>query len=301
MKIAIVANTAQRAILEHIHDGTLDMSDDIEGVMVEDCLTSVPQGLPVINTCTGAIVLEQDEELRAAFHEEVGIVPGIPDSFLYGFISPTGVSDFMEMSVCDRLMVGGVGPKCGLVQGCAVPCSSDVYDAFPDLAVLIDALHQIQYCGEISIGISRNFKICTVMFGHCTGAFALFTELAAQNPQSTLEFAFGKRDICRLHETRISIATLFSYPPYPHANDTPFSIVAPRQAERHLFRFQVGASELAYASSSGDRLYEARRRLRRTMDACSKYNDSLQYRTDAGKFRRFVFSQERYRDRGGHV
>lgn len=301
MKIGIVANVAHHAIMEHIHYGVMGINDDVDGVFVENCFTDVPSGIDVINSCDGARILEGSDEVRAAFYEEAGIVPGIPDTYLYGIIGQHGASDLMEMSVCDRLMVGGVGPKCGMVQGCALPCGPDVYQAFPDLENVISLVQQLDYRGEISIGVKQDFTICSILFGHCTAAFSLFTELAKQNPQLTLEFAFGNHDICKLHETRIAITTLLSYPPYPAANDVPYKIMAPRQADRHLFRFQSGLSELAYASASGDRLYEARRRLRRTLDNCRSYNDSIQYRTDAGKFRRFVFTQDQYKEKGGHA
>ena len=301
MKIGILANTAPRALLGHMTNAVLGTPSDIEGIVVDHIDMEVPEGIPVVNTCIGARVLEHDDKVRAAFDEEAELSDGTPDAFLYGFVSPTGVSDLMEMTVCNRLMVGGVGPRCGLVQGTALSCSPEVYQAFPQLAGIFDMLHQIQYCGEISIGITRTFEICTINFGHCLGGFALFTEMAKQRPQLTYEFAFGKHDRCELYDERISITTLMSYPNYPYDNSVPFQVMGPNQAERHMYRTTSGACELAYAAASGEQLFEARRRIRRTLQNCRSYNDDLQYRTDAGKFQKFVFNVDKYKEKGGHV
>lgn len=301
MKLGVNAIKSPRAILEHLTDGVMGVSPGVAGIIYEDVLQELIEGIPLVNTCIGAQVLEQSDKHLSLFYEGVGIVDKDPVAFLYGFISPTGVSDLMEMTVSNYLLTGDVGPQCGFVQGCGIPCSSEVFQAFPKLDLLLDALHQIQYCGEVAIGVTEDFQLCSLKLGHCTAAFALFTELSKQSPQSNYEYSFGKTGACLLHEDRISLCTLLSYPPYPHSKEMPFSIMAPNQAERHLFRHNLGKSELAYVAAFGSTVFEARRRVRKTIENCRKYYDSLQYRIDYGKYQKFVFNSEVYKERGGYL
>lgn len=299
MRVGLYAKQSPRAILEHTKNVTLGVTVDTEGIMVEDVLHNVTSDLPVINSSIGAKVIASVDEKRRLFREEFGFVDQKPESFLYGFLSPDKVSDLMEMQISGKFMTGNVGTDVGFVQGTAVPCDKDVYIAFPKLEGVIDALHILRYSGEIVIGVTRDFQICSLSFGHCTGAWSLFTELAQQSPQETIEFCFGKRPNCLLHSDRVATCTLLSYPPYPYTDTEPFSVLAPRIAERHLYRFNVGNSELAYAAASGKQVFEARRRIRRTTENCSNYNPVLQYRIDYGVRESFVFSQERYLALGG--
>lgn len=300
MKIGILGERSSRAILEHTKDCVLGISDSVDGIMVEKVLMETPEGIPAINTCNGAKILEVDSKIYSSFCSQVGITNTKPDSFLYGFLSPTQESQLIEFVMSDRFMNEDVGPRCGFVQGCALPVGSEVNQAFPKLGLLFDMLHQIQYCGEITIGVNRRYEICSVTFGHCTGAFSLYTELAKQSPQHTLEFAFGKYRKAELHENRVAVTTVLSYPPYPYDGTQPFSIIAPRQAERHLYRFNSGMAELAYAAAAGAQVFEARRRLRRTFVNCKNYQDDLQHRTDAGKFCKFTLAQDQYKEKGGY-
>lgn len=294
MKIALLATKSPRAILEHTKDVTLGMTADTEGLMVEDNLHDVASDLPVINTCVGAKVYDTSLEHRTLFRDEVGMVDAAPVAHLYAILSPTGCSDWMEMSISGRMMAGDVGSDVGFVQATAIPCHAEVYDAFPKLAKLVDSLHILGYSGEVVVGVTADFQLATLSFGHCTGAFCLFTELAQQSPQQTIEFAFGKRQQALLHPERIAACTLLSYPPYPYTDQEMFSVLAPRTAERHLFRFNVGCCELAYASASGNNVFEVRRRVRRTLENCTQYNDKLQYRMDYGRMAKFVFNVDRY-------
>jgi hypothetical protein len=296
MKVALLASKAPRAILEHTKDVTLGLTADSEGVMVENVLHDIETDLPVINTCIGAKVYNTSQEHRDLFNEQAGIVGGDVVSYLYALLSPTDCSDWMEMSVSGRFMAGDVGADVGFVQGTALPCHSTVYDAFPKLANLVDSLHILGYCGEVVVGVTADFQLADLSFGHCTGAFCLFTELAQQSPQESIEFCFGKRQSALLHPERIAACTMLSYPPYPYTDQTMFSVLAPRTAERHLFRFNVGCCELAYASASGSRIFEVRRRVRRTLDNCKQYNDTLQYRVDYGRSGKFVFCSDRYHE-----
>lgn len=296
MKIALLANKAPRAILEHTKEVTLGMTGDTEGIMVEDVLRDVNSGLPVINTCVGAKVYMTSQEHRELFNREAGIVGGTPVSYLYALVSPTSCSDWMEMSVSGKFLSGDVGVDIGFVQATALPCCTEVYDAFPKLASLVDALHILGYSGEVVVGVTADFQLATLALGHCTGAFCLFTELAMQSPQESIEFCFGRRQHAKLHVERVAACTLFSYPPYPYTDKEMFSVLAPRTAERHLFRFNVGCCELAYASASGNNIFEVRRRVRRTMDNCVQYNDSLQFRIDIGRNAKFVFNADRYEE-----
>ncbi|MDB4261298.1 hypothetical protein N9878_00385 [bacterium] len=295
MKLSVIARTAHRTIMEHTTSATLGMAAGVQGVWVEDPKEEVATELPVVNTCVGARNLLGNPELMKDFGDAYGLVSGTPVSYLYLVLSPTSNSDVMELQISSRFMTGNVGAEIGFVQGTGLSCGPEVYEAFPNLEELIDALHVIQYCGELLLGVTRDFQICRMAVGHCTGAWSLFTELAQQSPQDTLEFCFGKRKKCLLHEDRVAVSTLLSYPPYPYTDRSSFSVLAPCIAERHLYRFNVGACELAFVAAGGGSVAEARRRVRRTIRNCEKYNPEIQYRVDYGKFCKFLFNEEKYR------
>lgn len=288
MKLALIAERSHRAIIEHCKEMSLGIIDESQAVIVENPLIEGSVGLPLINTCVGVQALLKNPNLMNRFLESHEFTGSHPASYLYGFMTPNGFGTLMEFSYDTRFMSGGVGPSVGMAKGTGLACSEDVRAAFQSLSGVEGTLAEFGYMGEVLIGVGADFSFCDIHFGHHTGAFSLYTELSKHAPQKTYELCLGGAEKPELHTDRISVCTLLSYPPFPYNMTSPTSIRAPLGSERHLFRFLIGNSEVAYAAACGNYLAEAKRRCRRTTENCSKYNTDLQFRVDYGVNDKFV-------------
>lgn len=299
MKIGYMGERSYRAVIEHSKEITLAINEETEGVIVESALTEPPPDLLALNTCTGVRVMALNEEIRDNFNEVHGLSGGYPIVYLYGLLSPDGPSDFIEMTHSTRFLTGDIGPEVLFCQGSAVACDDSVYMAVPGLRGLINNLIDIGYRGEIAFGITADFKISAIQYGHLTLGFTLYTELSKHSPQSNYEWALGHGIGGKVHNKCTSIATLLSYPPFPYPVDKPMSVRAPNIAEKHLYRIQEGMHEIAYAAAWGDDVHEAKRRVRKTIDNCRNYNKDIQHRIDYGHKQRFLITPEVWRELGG--
>lgn len=298
MKLGLLANNANKAICEHTKEVVIGIDDLTEAVIVENPLTHVPDIL-ALNTCTAVRNLLSQEKLEKEFYQELDITIGKPISYLYGFIGDKGFSDLLEVSYSTRFMAGNVGPMLGFVQGTAIPTTSEIKQAFPQLVQIEQALKAIEYKGEITIGCSADYTICDIQYGHQTGMFALFTELSQLSPQANYEWCLGVGDKCLVHEDGVSVCTLLSNSPFPVPSPRPTTIVAPIGAERHLYRTDFYSHEVSYVATWGTSIIEAKRRTNRTIINCLSFNPYLQYRIDFGYKQQFVLSQQKYIDLGG--
>ena len=300
MKISIEAATNMRDILEHTKTISLGIQSDTTHILW-DYPHPIPENLldkSHINNCIAASRLMASKELMAAFREQFGIVEGIPAFYLYGFLSPTGLGQMIEMVSKHGFMVGDVGPTPGYVQNAALACNNEMYLALPTLKGLIEGLISLGYTGEVSFVCTADFQICNILLGHQIAGFACICEIGKQSPQALYEFAAGQEKY-ELHEDRIVINTLLSYPPYPYSTEVPFSILAPTASEKHMYRFKVGKCELAYVATWGLDVQEAKRRCRRTIESCRNYYSLLQYRVDYGWKDKFHLNHERHISFGG--
>ena len=298
MKLGLIADNAHKAICEHTKSVVVGVDDMTEAVIVEHPLTHVPD-IDSINTCIAVRNLLTNKQLEEAFLRELEIKPACAVSFLYGFIGPKGLSDLLEVSYSTRFMSGDVGLNLGFVQGTGIPTGNDIRMAFPQIGKIEKALIDIEYRGEIVLGCTSDYQICDIKYGHQTGLFALFTELSVLPPQANYEFCLGKGDACTLHPEGVSVCTLLSNSPFPVPSPQPTNLIAPVGAERHLYRLVFNSHEVAFVSTWGTSVIEAKRRTRRTIENCVSFNPFLQYRIDYGYKEKFVFSQERYKELGG--
>lgn len=300
MKISIVAATNMRDVLEHTKTISLGNQSDTTHILW-DYPHPIPENLENkkhINNCHAASKLVASKELMQAFRQEFGMVEGEPAFYLYGFISPSGLGQMIEMTSKHSFMVGDIGPVLGFVQNAALACGAEIFQALPTLRGLVDGLIEIGYCGEVTFVCTHDFQICDLLLGHQVAGFSCICEIGKQSPQMLFEFAGGDNKY-ELHEDRIVINTLLSYPPYPYSTETPYSILAPTASEKHMYRFKTGRCELAYVATWGLDVQEAKRRCRRTIDSCRNYYSLLQYRVDFGWKDKFYLNTERHVALGG--
>ena len=298
MKLGLIAETAAKAICEHTKHVVVGIDELTEGLIVENPKTYVPD-IGCVNTCLAVRNMLIQPQLQEMFLGELGITGGSPVSLLYGFVGPKGFSDLLEVAYGTRFMSGDVGKSLGFVQGTALPVGKDVFTAFPQLLAIQEALKEIEYCGEITLGCKADFTLGTLRFGHNTGLFALFTELSQLSPQANYEWCLGVGTECKVHAEGVSVCTLLSNPPFPGVATTPSGVIAPSAAEKHLYRMIAGNQEIAYVATWGTTVIEAKRRTRRTIENCASYNPELQYRIDYGYKEKFVLSQDKYIQLGG--
>ncbi len=298
MKLGLVSYNATKAICEHTKEVITTIDDTTEGVIVEDP-NMVVNNIECINTCTAIQNMNARPDLKEAFFDELKIKKATPVSYLYGFINSTGFSDLLEVSFSTRFMSGNVGPVLGFVQGTAIPTNKEVYQAFPQLKKIEEALIAIDYRGEIGLGCTKDFNICNLIFGHQTGMFSLYTELSQLSAQANFEWCFGKGAFCKVHERGISVTTLLSSSPFPAPSSKQTEVIAPVGAEKHLYRVQFESHEVAFVSTWGKDIIEAKRRTRRTIENCVSFNPELQFRIDYGYKEQFVLNQPTYLDLGG--
>jgi hypothetical protein len=298
MELAYVGDSAYRLVIEHSKNITLAITESTEAVVVESATIEPPTDLPAINTCPGVRALAINREWEAEFRSIHNVKDAYPATFLYGFISASGLSDMMEMTYSTRFLTGEIGPQVTFSKGTGLKCVEDLGQAVPDLPALVKSLVEIEYRGEIAFGITKDFHICAVRFGNFPLGFALYTEISKFSPQDNYEWCLDVGEAGRLNDS-ISVATLLSYPDYPYDTSTPLSIKAPASAEKHMYRFMVDATEVAYSAAWGEDIMEAKRRCRKTIDNCRNYNKDIQYRIDYGYKESFIISAERWLSLGG--
>jgi len=299
MRIGYAGSSSYRAVIEHTKTLTLGINEDSEAVIVESVDMLGPPDLPVINSCPAVAAMEKIPESKEQFNRLYNIKPGYAKSYLYGFVGSTDTSDLLELTYSTRFLTGGIGSQIGFVQGTGIACDSDVHMAIPALPVLLEGIRELGYRGEITIGITPSFDICDVMFGHFIGGFILYNELARSSIQDSYEFCVDVGEATRLHSKGISVCTLLSYPPFPHDTTIGTSIKAPSAADKHLYRVNRGACEVAYSAAWGQDIFEAKRRCRKTIENCAAYNKDIQHRIDYGYEQEFVVNHERWLSFGG--
>lgn len=302
MKISINAMSNMRDIIEHSKDITLGVREDTD-VVLWDFPREIPQDLldkVHLNNCPAVVKLLSKPELMKEFRSQFSFAEGNPSFNIYGFLSAKQLGPCVEMAVRHSFMTGDVGMYLGYVQNTALPCTEDMYLAIPNLKGIVEGLQAIGYLGEISFLCSSTFEVVDVVFGHQVAAYSLMCEMGMQHPQKLFEFSAGGEPYA-LHQDRIAVNTLLSYPPYPYSTDVPFSILAPTGAEKHLYRYKIGMCELAYAATWGCDITEAKRRCRRTIDGCKNYYLNIQHRVDYGWKDKFFLNADRYKELGGTV
>jgi hypothetical protein len=293
MKIMVNSKVFGGAIVARCQDVTQNLMSDTEAVLAENPLVEIPEGLKEINTCTGVKTLVLDVEMKKAFLELVGCSKEKPVSTLYGFFNGSRFSPFIEVSYSDRFMTGGAGPTVGVSVATAISCETGmVKEAIRNFSNLEIALTKIKYHGEVLIFLASDYTMTNISFGHFYAHFALFNEISKIPTQKIVEFCVGD-DALDIFPS-IVVGCLVSKQPFPYLVNVDNHILAPKTAEKHLWRYVVeGGNEIVFVTVHGQSVWEARRRIKNTLENMRKFDDFLQYRTDFGFQSDFVLSKEK--------
>jgi len=279
MKIGVNDTAYASTYVEHINNTVYPITKDCEIILADSPVEGYKN---VLNYNEKIDKTLSDEMLLDAFNDLCNITDEYPVVYLYGFLGEIGFSPLIEVSHKSQMMAYDVGIETGFTRGFAIPITDgDVFAAVPDLRNIEDVLVDVGYRGEITIGISRNFKITSIIFGHSQPCFALYNELAKQNLGHTVNWCFGVGDYAAMNEDAIAITTLLSYPPFPYTSPELTEIIkVPPAAEKHTYHYTGGMHNLAYTAAWGVSLPEAIRRIAITLKKSSAYKKELQYRSD---------------------
>ena len=295
MKLVIVnVEGTGRAVFEHTDKNFLVMDKDAEGIFVDSPLVDIKSNLPVANTCVAWRNILLNPKLKAAFVEHIGLVQGPYVSSIYGMFNGTKFSELLEVCYSGKFMTGDAGIDVGFAKGAALRVSNAPSDLLPAFNGIVQALHDINYRGEVLFHISESYEVTNLFLGHFYGHFGLFSEAAQGTVQAILDFVFGKVDTCILYDS-LNLGVLVSKFPYPFRKlAVSTQILSPKGAEKHLWRFKYEAQEAALITVHGSSLQEAKRRMQRTIDNLKYYDQDLQYRSDFGYREYFLAEQETY-------
>jgi len=296
MKIAIATQGMAKAIIDHTnYKGELESGT--QAVFVDNPLVTVRSDLLPINTSVGLQNLMLHPEMQEAVFAD--ILKKEPEEVaFYAAFNGEKFSDFVEISYSSRFMTHEVGPNVGFTSGVGCIVGDELSLACMELENLVNWLKGIKYHGMILIGMSSNFHITSLRWGYFAGPFALFREFFTNSVEHLLEFCAGVPHDLIPYDDVLTLCVLVTRYPYPvNLPNKNGPISARKNAEPHLWRNLEGYNETVIASSRGSILYEARRRIMRSIKSMLEYDENLQYRTDFGLREKFILSQEFYEKR----
>jgi len=298
MKLGVIpSHGAIYGLIDHLNNVQLGDSD-VDALIVEHPQTPLKENQNYINTSIGLQTFLITEEVQAPYMKAMQTEPQAREiSALYSLFNGETFSDWLEVSYSCRFMNNDVGPKTSFTTGVGLKPEFAVEEAVKGMAGLKQLLKDCNYKGEVYVGISKEFKICNLKFGHIYSCFAMFYEVCKHKKKDgVLRFLLGESDECGLTE-HIVISNVVSKAPYPYARRGAEDISIPTRsdASKHIWRVNNESAKYVLVLAQGDYLLEARRRIRRTLTNMTKYDRDLQYRTDYGLRREFVLGQERYK------
>lgn len=279
-------------------NGNVTVPSEAEGLWVDNPMFEPHTDLPVANTSVSVRNFLLNDELRKAVYEssELKFSSEPTVSTLYAMWNGEKFSDWMEVSHSERFMNGEVGPISGFSTGVGIKVVTDLEEALPTFHVITEFIKGMEYRGEIVIGVSEKFLPTSINFGHFYGHFGTFCEVCKEPVHNVLDFIFGELDTLDIH-SYVSVSNVVSVQPFPLLIDNNAEkIRAPNNAEKHLWRIQIPPIEFVLITCHGSNIFEARRRINRTLENMLKFSRDIQYRTDFGHNRKFLFCEEQYRE-----
>jgi len=299
MQYAILSNGLAKGLADHAQNNIIGYTPSVVGVFVDHPLRDTFDYVgPIANSSIGVKTFTLDTKLRARFYEEeMKIVGDEPDTTLYALFNGERFSDWLEISHSTKLMSGNVGPSVGLSAAVGIRVAASLSDAVQNFSQLAPALRSLGYRGEVLCGLSRNFNITGINFGHFPAQFGTFNESCKQTTQECLDFIFGHFPECVLYPA-VTITNLISKSPFPFmVTKSETKIVAPKAAEKHLWRVLLkNGSEIVYVTVHGKCCLQARNRFKATARNMKKYDPEIQYRNDVGFHQKFVLSEDQYQE-----
>jgi len=150
----------------------------------------------------------------------------------------------------------------------------------------------MDYKGEVKLGVTADFQLCLMDFGHMPGLMAMYQEIAKGGLDMVLRFLAGEADTCTLHPALV-VCNMVSRLPFPVLTKTG-AIKAPPSAEKHLWRIALAEGEIVFALAHGTSVKEIKNRLYSTIRNMLNYDKSLQYRVDAAHKVTFVLAAPKW-------
>ena len=259
----------------------------------------VPDDKEVFNSSDLVRLLSLDKSSHDMFKKEFNLSGNPSVSAVYCLIRKDGiVSPPVEIAFSRRFMNGEVGPQIGFAHGCALPVPQD---SVKDLTDYLSG----KYAGELAVEFDARKKPCKVSFGHMPHYMCMYAEFFSMKIDILLDWL--TEGIDELPEMRkgVAICNAVSSPPFPSPLPNE-AVKASPGGERHIWRVVIGDKNLALVTAHSDKIPSAdshhspfaqcRKRLYRTINELRKYNDFIQYRTDAAYSLKFAFAQGGYEE-----
>lgn len=299
MKIGVIPSQGTiYGLIDHLNNVQLG-DTDVDALMVEHVQTPLVDGKSYINTSRGLQTFLVVDAVREPYLKALDYTPRAKEvSALYCLFNGKDFSDWLELSYSKRLMNNDVGPEFSFITGVGLKPNCVVEEAVKGIDALKQLLLDTEYKGEVYIGITKDYKICNIKFGHLYSCFAMFYEICENKRcDGVLGFLLGDTNECKLSD-HIVVSNIISKAPFPYMQKKTSSYTLPNITEASKQTWNISNKLCTYALivSKGEYLSEARRRLRRTLYNMAKYDTELQYRTDYGLRREFVLSRERYKE-----
>lgn len=200
-------------------------------------------------------------------------------------------AEWMECNYSGRLMNGDVGPSIGFVCGAGHSAKWEPKDALVNLADVEDFLREIEYRGEVLLGVSSDFHICDIRLGHASGIMSMYSEIGKLSLAQLYLWADGRDEIVpEVHDSCV-VANMASLSPFPgNVQVATGKLKAPASAEKHLWRLNMAGAEPVIVTCHGPNVVVARNRVMQTMANIARVHPEVQYRTDAATGGRFYFN-----------
>ena len=299
MKLGVIpSHGAIFGLIDHLNDVQLG-SVDVDAIIVEHPQTPIVEGKTYINTSSGIQTFLISDEIREPYMKAMQADLNAREvSAIYALFNGESFSDWLEVSYSTRLMNNDVGPSSSYITGVGVTPEFPVTEAVKGLSELKQLLIDAGYRGEVYIGLSREFRITDLKFGHLYSFFAMFYELCKNKKKNgVIKFLLGEAEKCELLD-QIVVSNVVSQAPFPYlqaVGQDDITIPMKSEASKHIWQIRNDSAKYVLVVAQGEYLLEARRRLRRTLYNMTKYDRDLQYRTDYGLRREFVISPAKYK------
>lgn len=249
--------------------------------------------LPSINTSVAARTFSISEKTQADMADALGMSKEKPVSYLTAMYNGETFSDWLEASYSSRFMDGEVGIDIGFSCGIGIPVDVDVAEALPQFKAVASFIHDADYKGQIRLGVTEDYNLCSITFGFFPGLFAMFCESCKSPVREVISFCAGEIGTCNLYSELVA-CNLVSKSPWPHimGNDR---IRAISSAERHIWRMKTGNAETVLVTAHGSNLMFCRNRIFGTVRNLLQFDDQLQYRTNFHSSRQLVLMQDQWK------
>jgi hypothetical protein len=212
-----------------------------------------------------------NKDIREKVASVLGFSNEKSNTLLYS-IYDGNFNDFLEISYQDRLMSGNIGPVCGVSTSVAMKVTEPLEDCFTNFKLVSEFIQSLDYKGEISLFISKDFKINNIVFGHFPAGFSLYSELAERS--NPFPYKLYDSIVCGLL-----------------VSSSRGEIKIPINATKHVWKYPSSV----FITVWGKNILECKKRMYRTLNNLSNFNSDLMYRNDLFHNLSFVSCYEKYK------